>query len=54
LQETTVPANFHHLLGEMPYSEVQRPVVELPARVRNPDYTRHPVPREMIVPAWFR
>lgn len=44
----------HHLLGEMPYSEVQRPVVELPARVRNPDYTRHPVPREMIVPAWFR
>lgn len=44
----------HHLLGQMPYQEVQRPVVELPARVRHPDYTRHPVPPEMIVPAWFR
>ena len=44
----------HHLLGQIPYSEVQRPLVELPARVRNADYTRHPVPAEMIVPAWFR
>ena len=43
----------HHLLGEIPYAEVKRPTVELPARVRHPDYTRHPVPREMIVPAWF-
>ena len=44
----------HHLLGQMPYTEVQRPLVELPARVRNADYTRHPVPADMIVPAWFR
>ena len=44
----------HHLLGQMPYTEVQRPMVELPARVRNADYTRHPVPAEMIVPAWFK
>ena len=44
----------HHLLGQIPYSEVQRPLVELPARVRNADYTRHPVPADMIVPAWFR
>lgn len=44
----------HHLLGQMPYTEVQRPTVELPARVRHADYTRHPVPAEMIVPAWFR
>ena len=44
----------HHLLGQMPYTEVQRPTVELPARVRHADYTRHPVPREMVVPAWFR
>ncbi|ENO97040.1 polyphosphate kinase 2 [Thauera phenylacetica] len=44
----------HHLLGQMPYTEVQRALVELPARVRHADYTRHPVPREMVVPAWFR
>jgi len=43
----------HHLLGEIPYTEVQRPLVELPARVRHADYTRHPVPSQMIVPAWF-
>jgi len=24
--------------------------VQLPARVRNPDYIRHPVPDDMIVP----
>jgi hypothetical protein len=24
--------------------------VDLPGRVRNPDYIRHPVPAEMIVP----
>ncbi len=40
----------HHLLSLMPFAEVQRPVIELPAWVRNPDYTRHPVPDEMIVP----
>ena len=39
-----------HLLSLMPYAEVQRPSIELPARVRNPDYTRHPVPAEIIVP----
>jgi polyphosphate kinase 2 len=40
----------HHLLGQMPYHEVQLPEVTLPARVRNPDYLRQPVPGEMIVP----
>ena len=39
-----------HLLDQMPYAEVQRPAIELPARVRNPDYTRHPVPASMVVP----
>ena len=43
----------HHLLGEIPYTEIQRPTIELPARVRHPDYTRHPVPPQMFVPAWF-
>ena len=40
----------HHFLNQFPYQDVARPVVELPARVRNPDYTRDPVPKEMYVP----
>ncbi|WP_449192383.1 polyphosphate kinase 2 [Thauera sp.] len=44
----------HHLLGQMPYREVMRPTVTLPERVRHPEYSRHPVPNEMIVPSWFR
>ena len=40
----------HHLLGQFPYHEIERPEVVLPARVRNPDYLRHPVPQEMVVP----
>jgi polyphosphate kinase 2 len=39
-----------HLLQQMPYTEIERPAIELPARVRNPDYIRHPVPAGMIVP----
>ena len=44
----------HHLLGEIPYEEVQRPLVALPERVRHPDYVRHEVPPEMFVPDYFR
>lgn len=40
----------HHLLGQFPYHEIERPEVVLPARVRNPDYLRLPVPQDMIVP----
>jgi len=40
----------HHLLGQMPYAEIPRPEIVLPPRVRHPDYIRHPVPAEMIVP----
>ena len=40
----------HHLLQQMPYHEVEHPQVNLPARVRKPDYLRHPVPAEMMVP----
>jgi polyphosphate kinase 2 len=40
----------HHLLDQIPYEEVQQDAVELPARVRNEDYIRQPVPPEMVVP----
>ena len=43
----------HHLLSAFPYREIERPEVVLPARVRNPDYLRHPVPDNMIVPAVY-
>jgi len=39
-----------HLLSQFAYEEIQRPEVQLPTRVRNPDYIRHPVPSSMIVP----
>lgn len=39
-----------HLLSQMPYKEVLKPPVDLPPRVRHPDYTRQPVPAEMFVP----
>jgi polyphosphate kinase 2 len=39
-----------HLLSLMPYEEVAKPTVELPERVRHPDYIRQPVTAEMIVP----
>ena len=40
----------HHLLGKIPYQEVERDRVVLPARVRNPEYLRGPVAEEMYVP----
>ena len=39
-----------HLLSQMPYVDSERPVIELPPRVRHDDYERHPVPGEMVVP----
>ncbi len=39
-----------HLLTHFDYHEIEKPEVVLPARVRNPDYIRHPVPDSMIVP----
>lgn len=43
----------HHLLGQVPYHELEREVVSLPARVRHPEYQRHPVPADMFVPEYF-
>ncbi|WP_234192825.1 polyphosphate kinase 2 [Pseudacidovorax sp. NFM-22] len=39
-----------HLLGQMPYREVEHPPIALPDRERHPDYFRQPVPQSMIVP----
>ena len=39
-----------HLLDQLPYHEVPHAPVELPARERNPEYLRQPVPAEMYVP----
>ena len=39
-----------HLLNQFPYHEVEHAGIELPVRVRNPDYIRHPVPADMLVP----
>jgi hypothetical protein len=39
-----------HLLGQLPYHEVPHPPIDLPARVRNADYLRQPVPESMVVP----
>ena len=39
-----------HLLAQIPYQEIEHPEVILPDRVHNPDYHRHPVPVQMIIP----
>ncbi len=39
-----------HLLGEMPYVEVERPTIALPDRERSDDYSRQPVPQEIFIP----
>jgi polyphosphate kinase len=39
-----------HLLDQIPYQEIAQAPVVLPARVRNPDYHRGPIPPEMYVP----
>jgi len=43
----------HHLLQQIPYDAVEHTPIVLPARVRHPDYHRHPVPKEMYVPAVY-
>ena len=39
-----------HLLGLIPYSDVDHEQITLPDRVFNPDYERDAVPRELYVP----
>ena len=42
-----------HLLSQIPYQEIDHPVITLPKRVHNPDYLRGPVPPQMYVPEVF-
>ena len=42
-----------HLLGEMPYHEVERAPIELPQRARHEDYYRRAVFADMIVPEMY-
>jgi polyphosphate kinase len=39
-----------HLLGQIPYSEIEHAPIVLPPRVRHEDYVRVPVPQEIVVP----
>ncbi len=43
-----------HLLSQVPYKDVVHEDVVLPERQHNPDYVRHPVPDEIIVPDYYR
>nr|WP_321984241.1 polyphosphate kinase 2 [uncultured Lichenicoccus sp.] len=42
-----------HLLGQLPYHEIERPSIDLPERVFHADYVRRPVSAEMIVPETY-
>jgi len=43
----------HHLLSQIPYREVKHVTPEMPARVRNPNYLRGPIPQHMYVPGVY-
>jgi polyphosphate kinase 2 (PPK2 family) len=43
----------HHLLTQVPYTDVAQEPIELPERIHHPDYTRHPVPKDMYVPSTY-
>ncbi len=40
----------HHLLQQVPYADIRHEPIALPEREHKPDYSRHPVPKEMYVP----
>ncbi len=42
-----------HLLSQIPYGDVPKAPIELPERVRNDDYVRHPIPPELYVPETY-
>jgi polyphosphate kinase len=43
----------HHLLQQIPYEDVHHEQIVMPKREHKPDYTRHPVPHELYVPAVY-
>jgi polyphosphate kinase 2 len=42
-----------HLLSLAPYTEVQHDAIHLPERLHHPDYHRHDIPPEMLVPEFY-
>jgi polyphosphate kinase 2 len=40
----------HHLLSQVKYREVAHVPITLPQRVHHPDYTRKPIPEEILIP----
>ena len=42
-----------HLLSLVPYTEVQHNAIHLPERLHHPDYHRHDIPLEMLVPEFY-
>jgi polyphosphate kinase 2 len=40
----------HHLLGQIPYRDIEHPAIVLPPRERHDDYVRQPVSQEILVP----
>src|SRR5271156_5397525 len=43
----------HHLLQQVPYQDIHHDTILLPDREHKPDYTRHPVPKDLYVPATY-
>jgi polyphosphate kinase len=43
----------HHLLQQVPYQEVHHDPIVMPERDHKPDYARHPIPKELYVPAIY-
>src|SRR5580698_2891400 len=43
----------HHLLQQVPYQDIHHDPIVLPERQHQPDYARHPVPKDMYVPAIY-
>jgi polyphosphate kinase 2 len=43
----------HHLLQQVPYRVVHHDTIVMPERQHKPDYARHPIPKELYVPAIY-
>lgn len=43
----------HHLLGQIPYAEIEHTEIVLPLRERHDDYVRKPIPQDLLVPQVF-
>ena len=43
----------HHLLQQVPYGDIHHEPIVMPEREHQPDYARHPVPKELFVPAVY-